>query len=53
MIGQMVVNELAVDRQPKEFIRLTPGAIGTFDPGRSNYTWNALIRTACEWCGLA
>ena len=53
MIGQMVVNELAVDRQPKEFIRLTPGAIGTFDPKRSNYTWNALIRTACEWCGLA
>jgi hypothetical protein len=53
MIGQMVVNELATDHRSKEFIRLTPGAIGTFDPWRSDYTWNALIRTACEWCGLA
>ncbi len=53
MIGQLVVNELATDHQSKEFIRLTPGAAGTFDPWRSNYTWNALIATACQWCGLA
>jgi hypothetical protein len=51
-IVQLIVNELALDHQSKELIRLTPGAVGTFDPSRSNYTWNALIRTACEWCGI-
>lgn len=52
MIAQLVVNELDMDHQSKEFIRLTPGKVGTFDPSRSNYTWNALVRTACEWSGL-
>jgi len=52
IIEQLVVNELAPDHQSKEIIRLTPGAVGTFDPARSNYTWNALIPTACWWCGL-
>jgi hypothetical protein len=53
MIGQLVENELAGDHQSKEIIRLTPGAVGTFEAVRANYTWNALIRTACIWCGLA
>jgi hypothetical protein len=52
MIGQLVVNELGPDHQSKEIIRLTPGAVGTFDPSRSDYTWNALVQTACRWCGV-
>ena len=27
--------------------------LGNFDPARTSYTWNILIRTACRWCGLA
>jgi hypothetical protein len=53
MIARLVADELAVDHQSKEFIRLAPGQVGAFDPARVNYTWNALIRTACVWCGLA
>ncbi|MBM4429732.1 MAG: hypothetical protein FJ026_05190 [Chloroflexi bacterium] len=53
MVGQLVTNELALDHQSKEVIRLTPGAVGTFDPLRCNYTWNALIPLACRWAGLA
>ena len=51
-IGELVWNELAADPHSKEFIVLTPGAVGTFDPLRSDYTWNALIPIACRWCGL-
>lgn len=52
-VAQLVINELAEDHQPKEVIRLTPGAVGTFDPARCNYAWNALIALACRWSGLA
>lgn len=52
-IGQLVCNELAQDHQSKEVIRLTPGAVGSFDPMRCNYTWNALIPATCRWAGLA
>jgi len=49
VIGQLVYNELAQDHQSKEVIRLTPGAVGSFDALRCNYTWNALISAACRW----
>lgn len=52
MIGQLIENELASDHQSKEIIRLTPGMIGTSEPARANYTWNALIPKACSWSGL-
>ncbi len=52
LIGQLVTNELARDHQTKEVIRLTPGAVGTFDRVRCGYTWNALIPLACRWSGL-
>ena len=53
IVGQLVSNELAGDHQSKEVIRLTPGKLGTFDPLRCNYTWNALISLVCRWAGLA
>ena len=49
VIGQLVYNELAQDHQSKEVMRLTPGAVGSFDALRCNYTWNALISAACRW----
>lgn len=51
-IGEMVWNELAADPHSKEFVVLTPGAVGTSDPARSDYTWNSLIPIACRWSGL-
>ena len=53
IIGALVEAELGRDHQSKEVIRLTPGDVGSFDPQRADYTWNALIRAALEWCGLA
>jgi hypothetical protein len=53
MIGQLVQNELAADHLSKEVIRLAYTELGNFDPARTSYTWNILIRTACRWCGLA
>lgn len=53
IIGALVEAELGRDHQSKEIIRLSPDAIGSFDPQRANYTWNALIRTALEWAKLA
>lgn len=52
-IAQLVEYELNLDGQSKEFLRLTPGAVGAFDPERNNYTGNILVRLACRWCGLA
>ncbi|MBN1964790.1 MAG: hypothetical protein JW910_09095 [Anaerolineae bacterium] len=52
LIERLVISELGEDHTSKEVIRLAPGAVGTFDPARTHYTWNALIRTACEWAGL-
>jgi hypothetical protein len=53
MVGQLVINELAADPRSKEIIKLVPGEVGTYDPARTDYTWNALIKTACVWSGLA
>ncbi|MCA9936778.1 MAG: hypothetical protein KC415_22740 [Anaerolineales bacterium] len=52
MIGQLITYELATDPRSKEIMRMADGQVGVFDPGRTNYTWNALIPTACRWCGL-
>jgi hypothetical protein len=51
-IGELVVNELTHLGHSLEFIALSPGAVGTIDPARADYTWNALIPLACRWCGL-
>lgn len=51
--GELVWNELASDPRSKEFVVMTPGAVGTFDADRTDYTWNALIPAACRWAGLA
>jgi hypothetical protein len=52
LIGQLVEGELGVDHQSKEVISLAPGKVGMCPPERMNYTWNALIPVACQWCGL-
>ncbi len=48
-IEQLITIELGTDHQSKEVIILAPGAVGTVDPARSNYTWNALIVPALKW----
>ncbi len=52
MIGELINNELSIDHQSKEVMSLAPGNVGYCPPQRMNYTWNALIPVACEWCGL-
>ncbi|GIL15525.1 MAG: hypothetical protein BroJett039_06980 [Chloroflexota bacterium] len=52
-IGEMVTNELAQTQQSQEFISLAPNALGAFDSARADYSWNALIPVALQWCGLA
>ena len=51
-IDQLVTIELGADHQSKEVIILAPGAVGTVNPDRSNYTWNALIVPALKWAGV-
>ncbi len=51
-IEEMVVNELALTQQSQEFVSLAPNALGTFDPARADYSWNALVPVALQWCGL-
>lgn len=53
LIGQLITRELAADHVSKEVIILSPGAVGSVDPERSQYTWNALIVPALKWAGLA
>jgi hypothetical protein len=52
MIESLVIAELSADHMSKEFIVLQPGAIGTWDPKRNGYTWNALIAPALKWAGV-
>jgi hypothetical protein len=51
-IEQLITIELGADHQSKEVIILAPGAVGTVNPDRSNYTWNALIVPALKWAGV-
>jgi hypothetical protein len=51
-IEELVTIELGTDHQSKEVIILAPGAVGTVNPDRSNYTWNALIVPALMWAGV-
>ena len=50
-IAQLITLELGADHQSKEVILLAPDAVGTVNPDRSNYTWNALIVPALKWAG--
>lgn len=52
LIEQLVLQELALDHVSKEVIRLSPGAVGTFEGQRVQYTWNALIVPALKWAGV-
>ena len=52
IIETLVKAELATDHVSKEIIVLRPGAVGTWDPKRNAYTWNALIAPALKWAGI-
>jgi len=52
IIEALVVAELQPDQISKEIILLKPGAVGSWDPKRNGYTWNALIAPAVRWAGL-
>ena len=52
LIEELVTLELATDHRSKEVIILTTEAIGTVNPDRSGYTWNALIVPALKWAGV-
>jgi hypothetical protein len=52
LIEQLVEIELAADHTSKEVIILAPNAVGTVDPDRSGYTWNALIVPALKWASV-
>ncbi len=52
LIEDLVTLELATDHRSKEVIILAPEAIGTVNPDRSGYTWNALIVPALQWAGV-
>lgn len=52
-VEQLITIELAADQQSKEVIILAPGAVGTVNPARSTYTWNALIVPAIKWANIA
>jgi hypothetical protein len=52
IVETLVTAELSRDHASKEFIVLQPGAIGSSNPRRNNYTWNALIAPALQWAGI-
>ncbi len=52
IVETLVTAELGVDHVSKEVIVLQPGAVGTWNPRRSGYTWNALIAPALKWAGM-
>ena len=45
----LIEKELKSDGKSKEFIYLEPRRIGTSDPERSDYSWNALIASSLKW----
>jgi len=53
IVETLVAAELSSDQASKEFIVLQPGSIGASNPGRNDYTWNALIAPALKWAGMA
>lgn len=50
--GELMGKELSSDGKSKEFLYLEPDRIGTSDPERSDYSWNALIASALKWSGM-
>jgi hypothetical protein len=52
IIERLVIIELAVDHVSKEIMILREGAVGSWDPKRNGYTWNALIAPALKWAGV-
>jgi hypothetical protein len=50
-IEQLVEKELA-DGSPKEYWELSPGREGVLQPGRGDYSWNALLVAAFRWARL-
>lgn len=50
-IEALVELELA-DGSPKEYWELSPGREGTLQPGRDDYSWNALLVPAFSWSRL-
>jgi hypothetical protein len=52
LIGRLVARELVKDHRSKEIIQLIPHLEGHYDSHRVNYTWNALIKTACRWARI-
>lgn len=53
IVETLIRAELEGDPISKEIIVLADGQVGTFDPKRSGYTWNALIAPAVKWSGIA
>jgi hypothetical protein len=53
IVETLIRAELESDPISKEIIVLADGQVGTFDPKRSGYTWNALIAPAVTWSGIA
>ena len=52
IVEQLVVAELGHDHISKEIMLLQPGAVGSSNPRRNGYTWNALIAPALKWAGM-
>lgn len=52
IVEALVTAELGGDHLSKEVIVLQPGAVGTWNPRRNGYTWNALIAPALRWAGM-
>lgn len=50
-IETLVEQELG-DGSPKEYWELSPGREGTLQPGRDDYSWNALLVPVFRWAGL-
>lgn len=49
---ELIRKELGSDGKSKEFLYLEPKRIGTADPERSDYSWNALVAIALKWSGM-
>lgn len=52
LADQLTQKELGTDGRSKEFLYLSAGNIGAFDPERSDYSWNALIAAAFKWAEM-
>ncbi len=52
IVETLIEAELGTDHTSKEIIVLQPGAVGTWNPKRNGYTWNALIAPALRWARI-